>query len=96
MAAALLCCPVALTGVTGSLLAGADVILPGYDDPQRKYYRLPLLHQCAPDYWLSESLLGHVRMKPISKIDGEEVVRMFKEIASSDRKDLIRSYNQHK
>ena len=42
------------------------------------------------DYFLSEWVLGHVRLKPVEKIKGVEVSRMFKETHKSDREDLIK------
>ena len=42
-----------------------------------------------PDYWLSEWVLGHVRMKAVEKIKRREVARMYKESHPSDKVDLL-------
>ena len=67
-------------------------VIPGYGNAAQKYYRLPLQAECAPDYWLSENLLGHVRMQPVEHIKGRAFSRMYKEKTASDRADLIAEY----
>jgi hypothetical protein len=67
-------------------------VVPGYGNAAQKYYRLPLQAECAPDYWLSESLLGHVRMQPVEHIKDWAFSRMYKEKAASDRADVIAEY----
>ena len=69
-------------------------VLDGYGNANRVHYSLPVQAECAPDYWLSESLLGHVRMKGVDKINGQDVTRMYKEAVLSDRRDLIRAHNE--
>ena len=67
-------------------------ILKGYCNGNKAHYSLPVQAQCAPDYWLSESLLGHVRMKQVHNINGQDVTRMYKESVTADRRDLIRGH----
>ena len=69
-------------------------VLKGYGNANHRLYNLPTHAECAPDYWLSESVLGHVRLKPVDKLRGQVVHRMFKEQAISDRQDLLDMYNQ--
>lgn len=66
-----------------------DKVLADYCHKDQVYYKLPVQAQCAPDYWLSESTLGHVRMSPVEKINGQTVSRMYKEAVATDRADLI-------
>ena len=67
-------------------------VLADYCHKDQVYYKLPVQAQCAPDYWLSETMLGHVRMSPVEKINGQTVSRMYKETAASDRADLVAGY----
>ena len=64
----------------------------GHGNPTRAFYRLPLQAECAPDYWLSEWVLGHVRMKEVKKVAGCDVTDMYKEQVASDKKNLIAEY----
>jgi len=67
-------------------------VLAGYGNASHKYYHLPMYIEAAPDYWLSESLLGHVRLQPMEKINGRQTDRMYKEKVASDRRDLMNAY----
>jgi len=70
----------------------AGNVLEGCGNQSHKYYHLPMHIDSAPDYWLSESLLGHVRLDLMQQINGNQVDRMYKEKVASDRRDLIRAY----
>ena len=64
-------------------------ILNGHDNPNQKLYHLPALTSCPMDYWLSESVLGHVRLKPVPKINGQDAHRYYKEQCTTDKRNLI-------
>jgi hypothetical protein len=67
-------------------------VLAGYGNASHKYYHLPMYIEAAPDYWLSESLLGHDRLQPMDKINERQTDRMYKEKVASDRRDLMNEY----
>ena len=67
-------------------------VLDGFDHKDRKYYHLPLQCEMPMDYFLSRSLLGHVRLKPQARIKRKAVTRMYYETHPSDRQDLIGSH----
>ena len=69
-------------------------VLAGHGNRKQKYYRLPAQAQCAPDYYLSESLLGRVRMQPVERVKGRLVSRMYKEKFASDKVDLLALHNR--
>jgi hypothetical protein len=72
---------------------GDGKVLEGFGNPKHQFYHMPLHCEMAPDYWLSESLLGHVRLKPLLKIKRKNYDRMYKEEVASDRKDLLDQYH---
>ena len=43
-------------------------------------------------YYLSQHVLGHVRLKPVQKIGRRPVSRMYRETHKSDRRDLLKKY----
>ena len=72
-------------------------ILKGNGNPKCKYFHLPLQCMSPMDYYLSENILGHViiRLKPIEKIKGKSLARMYKETRTSNRADLITNHDPH-
>jgi hypothetical protein len=70
----------------------AGKILSGYQNSKHSLYHLPRITHNPLDYWMSESILGHVRLKPLPKIGRRKVTRMFKEEDPSDRADLIQAH----
>jgi hypothetical protein len=65
--------------------------LTGYQNRDHAHYLLPSLLDAPLDYWLSESVLGHVRLKPLEVINRRRVERMYTEVAKSDREDLLKN-----
>jgi hypothetical protein len=49
----------------------------GYQNAAFKFYSLPRITHNPLDYWLSESILGHVRLQPVQKIGQRKVHRLF-------------------
>jgi hypothetical protein len=64
-------------------------ILETYQNQTMSYWHLPRMTTNPLDYWLSESVLGHVRLKPVEKIGRRKVTRYFKEQDPSEKADLM-------
>jgi len=67
-------------------------ILSGHGNRGRAYLHLPLLVDSPLDYYLSQHVLGHIRLKPVETIDGSVVSRMYKETHKTDRRDLVQKH----
>jgi len=67
----------------------AGKILESYQNQTMSYWHLPRMTTNPLDYWRSESVLGHVRLKPVEKIGRRKVTRYFKEQDPSEKADLM-------
>ena len=47
-------------------------ILKHYQNPAMRYWYLPRMTTNPLDYWLSESILGHVRVEKVEKLAGRK------------------------
>jgi hypothetical protein len=64
-------------------------ILQRYQNPTMRYWHLPGMTTNPLDYWLSESVLGHVRLQPVDKIGRKKVARYHKEQDPTEKANLM-------
>ena len=64
-------------------------ILKHYQNLAMRYWYLPRMTTNPLDYWLSESILGHVRVEKVEKIGRRKVTRYHTEQDPQEKADLM-------
>ena len=58
------------------------------------YYQLQEYMQDRPEKWCSRSVLGHISLERVRKVQGHYVERMYKEKDKTWRRELIKQYEK--